>query len=138
MKALTIAPPPFIRRQTLATKLRRKSLPPPNGTERRAVLRRRTLLRGRICFGPHHVITVDCGIRNLSEHGAQVRLPPQQALPGEFTLLHINEGLAFDASVIWRRGDLVGLRFTGSHNLKDGADDEFRSLRAIWSALAPA
>jgi hypothetical protein len=84
------------------------------------------------------VISVDCGIRNLSENGAQVRVPPQQPLPSELTLLHISEGLAFDASITWRRGDLIGLRFTARHNLKDGADDDFRSLRAVWTALAPA
>jgi len=110
----------------------------PNGIERRAVSRQRTLLRGRVCFGPRHSITVECGIRNLSEHGAQVRLPPQQPLPGELTLLYVNEGLAFDASVIWRRGEVVGLRFTGRHNLKGDVSDDLKSLRAIWSALAPA
>lgn len=112
--------------------------PTPNGIERRAVLRQRTLLRARLCFGPHHSISVDCGIRNLSEHGAQVRLPPQQPLPGDLTLLHVNEGLAFDASVTWRRGDLVGLRFNRRHNLKGDVSDDLRSLRAIWTALAPA
>lgn len=114
------------------------SLPAPNGNERRSVPRQRTLLRARVCFGPHHAITVDCGIRNLSEHGAQVRLPPQQPLPGDLTLLHVTEGLAFDASVIWRRGDLVGLRFKGRHNLKGDVSDDLKSLRAIWTALAPA
>lgn len=114
------------------------SSPAPNRIERRAVLRQRTLLRGRVCFGPYHSITVDCGIRNLSEHGAQVRLPPQQPLPGELTLLHVNEGLAFDASVIWRRGEVVGLRFNARHNLKGDVADDLKSLRAIWSALAPA
>lgn len=122
----------------MATKLGLMSSSGPNGVERRAALRRRTLLRGRLCFGPHHVISIDCGIRNLSENGAQVRVPPHQPLPAAVTLLHIAEALAFDASVTWRRGDLVGLRFSGSHNLRDNAADEFRSLRAIWAALAAA
>ena len=111
---------------------------PPDGKERRAKPRQRTLLRGRICYGPRHVISVDCGIRNLSEDGAQLRVPANQVLPASFTLLHIVQGLAFDANLAWRRDDLAGVRVSARHNLKDDVDSELRSLRAIWMALAPA
>lgn len=109
---------------------------PPIGQERRAQPRQRTLLRGRICYGPRHVISVDCGIRNLSDQGAQVKIPAGQPLPSVFTLLHVVAGLAFDAHLTWRKADLIGVQFEGQHNLKTEISDDFAPLRAIWMALA--
>jgi hypothetical protein len=106
--------------------------------ERRALPRRRTILRGRICYGSRYVISLDCGIRNLNERGAQLRISPSQPLPSTFALIHVAEGLAFDASLTWRRGDLAGVEFSAVHNLKTEVGDDLRPLRAIWAALAPA
>lgn len=104
--------------------------------ERRALVRQRTLLRGRICYGPKHVISVDCGIRNLTTRGAMLRVPADQALPPNFALLHVSEGAAFDACLTWRRGDTLGVRFEGRHDLRGAVDDDLKALRAIWAALA--
>lgn len=109
-----------------------------SGSERRAAPRRRTLLRGRICYGDHYVISVDCGIRDLSESGAQIRVSASQPLPGRFVLIHILDGLAFDANLAWRRGEFAGVKFNARHNLKGDIEGELRSIKAIWTALAPA
>ena len=68
---------------------------PPDGSERRAAPRLRTLQRGRVCYGHDHAMSFDCMIRNLTEAGAMLRTPPRQEIPDQFTLLHINGGLAF-------------------------------------------
>lgn len=107
-------------------------------TERRSLVRQRTLLRGRICYGPSHVMSVDCGIRNLTARGAMLRVPTDQPLPPNFALLHVSDAVAFDARLTWRRGEMLGVRFEGSHDLRGPVDGEFRALRAIWAALASA
>lgn len=111
---------------------------PHTGSERRALPRRRTILRGRICYGQKYVITLDCSIRNLSERGAQLRIAPSQALPAQFALVDVAEGLAFEASLTWRRGDLAGVTFSATHNLRGEVSDDLKPLRAIWAAIAPA
>ena len=106
--------------------------------ERRALVRQRTFLGGRICYGPKHVISVECGIRNLTSRGAMLRVPADQPLPPAFTLLHVSEAVAFDARLTWRRGETLGVSFEGRHDLRGSVDEEFKALRAIWAALAAA
>jgi len=106
--------------------------------ERRALVRQRTFLRGRICYGPKHVMSVDCGIRNLTTRGAMLKAPPDQALPSEFTLLSIVDGVAYDARLSWRRGEMLGVRLEGRHDLRGAVADDLKPLRAVWAALAPA
>ncbi|HEX2560199.1 PilZ domain-containing protein [Phenylobacterium sp.] len=100
--------------------------------------RRRTLLRGRICWGPHHAISADCTIRDLSETGAQLRLPATQALPPTFALVHVSEGTAYEAALAWRRDDLAGVKFMTKHDLKASVPRELMPLRQTWLALAPS
>jgi hypothetical protein len=112
------------------------SLPSPE--ESRAGSRRRTLFRGRICWGPHAAISADCAIRDLSDTGAQLRITATQPLPSQFTLIHINEGIAYEASLAWRRDDLAGVHFSATHDLKVAADPTLFDVRQIWLALAPS
>ena len=104
----------------------------------RSGVRRRTLLRGRICWGPHYAISTDCAIRDLSETGAQLRLPATQALPPTFALIHILDGAAYEAALAWRKGDLAGVKFLATHDLKAPGPRDLLPLRQIWLALAPS
>jgi hypothetical protein len=104
----------------------------------RSGARRRTLLRGRICWGPLYAISADCAIRDLSETGAQLRLPSSQALPPSFALIHILGGTAFEAALAWRKGDLAGVKFLTRHDLKVAGPRELLPLRQVWLALAPS
>lgn len=114
------------------------TLGPFTGEERRALSRSRTLQRGRICYGLQHAMSFDCMIRNLTEAGAMLRVPAVQAIPERFTLLHVNGGMAFEARLAWRRGDDAGAEFLSRHDLKGAVSDEYRALRHVWVALAPA
>jgi hypothetical protein len=111
---------------------------PFTGAERRALVRSRTLQRGRICYGRQHALSTDCVIRNLTEAGAMLRVPDSQAIPETFTLLHIPAGYAFEAKLSWRRGDLIGAEFRSRQDLKGAVGEEYRALRNVWLALAPA
>ena len=114
------------------------TLGPFTGEERRALQRSRTLQRGRICYGLQHAMSFDCMIRNLTEAGAMLRVAANQAIPERFTLLHVNGGIAFEAKLSWRRGEDAGAEFLSRHDLKGSVDDEYRALRHVWVALAPA
>ncbi|MFN3513661.1 MAG: hypothetical protein ACK41C_11475 [Phenylobacterium sp.] len=83
-------------------------------------------------------MSVDCVIRNLTEAGAMLRVPDGQPIPDTFTLMHIPGGMAFEAKLSWRRGDLVGAEFSARHDLKGPVPDEYKALRNVWLALAPA
>lgn len=111
---------------------------PSSSTDGRSGARRRTLFRGRICWGPHSAISADCAIRDLSESGAQLRLPATQVIPARFSLIHILGGEAYEASLAWRRGDLAGVKFHARHDLRSAGAPELFDLRQIWLALAPA
>ena len=106
-------------------------------TERRALARQRTLLRGRICYGTHAQISIDCAIRNINSEGALLVVPDEQPLPADFTLLHVTEGISFDSHVIWRHGAYVGVTIGDRHDLKGAVDAQLQALHNIWVALAP-
>ncbi len=106
-------------------------------TERRAIARQRTLLRGRICYGAHSEISIDCAIRNINAQGALLVVPDEQPLPSDFTLIHVTEGISFDSHVIWRHGAYVGVTIGDRHDLKGVVDAQLRALHNIWVALAP-
>lgn len=111
---------------------------PFSGAERRALVRLRTLQRGRICYGLHHAMSFDCVIRNLTASGAMLRVSANQAVPERFTLLHIPAGMAFEARLSWRRGDDAGVEFLSRRDLRGEVSEEYRALRKVWAALAPA
>lgn len=105
--------------------------------DRRGKTRQRTLLRGRICYGDHSVISMDCVIRNISADGALLSVPGSAPLPSEFTLLHVVEGVSYDAHLAWRKGDLVGVALGDRHDLKGVVEAQLQALRGIWLELAP-
>lgn len=111
---------------------------PQSGADKRGQPRRRTLLRGRIFYGPAHAMSFDCVIRDISGSGAKLRASATQAMPERFTLLNIPEGVAFETRLAWRRGEDVGVRFVSRHDLKDSTEEAYRALRRVWLALAPS
>lgn len=106
-----------------------------NSAERRSAARRRTLLAGRLAYGDP-VVTLSCGIRNLSATGAQIELEGFILLPPSFRLLLAREGVAYDATIVWRSGLRMGLAFGDAHDLQDPVDQQIRGLQAIWKEMA--
>ena len=106
------------------------------GVVRRAGARARSLLTGKIVIGDG-AVSHDCVIRNFSARGARVRLAGTINLPSAVALLVVKEGLLFDATVAWRRGEQIGLAFSGQHDLRTDVDPAHRGARALWTALAP-
>jgi len=105
-----------------------------SGIERRISYRARTLVAGKVLVG--EPIT-DCVVRNLSVRGAHVRLLGAVKLPPTIQLLLTSEGLLFDATIIWRRADKIGLAFTAHRDLRHDDDANCAAVRASGGGAAP-
>ncbi|WP_319530941.1 PilZ domain-containing protein [uncultured Cohaesibacter sp.] len=84
--------------------------------DRRREDRKRVLKGGKLFFN-NYAISLDCTIRNESDHGMQLRLDPQVAVPKAFALLNRKDGTLADAKLVWKHGDSIGVEF--STEMKD-------------------
>jgi hypothetical protein len=80
------------------------------------MLDRRQRARNKVFFGGVAAITkpgstVDCVVRNISEHGACVELDSATKLPDEISLAIPRKGRSFLSRMIWRHANKVGLAF---------------------------
>ena len=74
--------------------------------------RRRVLKDGKIVSPTLHG-AIDVRIRDLSLSGALLDLEPTMPVPPTFGLLVVSESKVYPAVTRWRRGERVGLEFTG-------------------------
>ncbi len=105
--------------------------------ERRRNQRQRALLTGKLATDQAN-ITIDCVIKNLSAEGALVETPSPHLIPNELHLLQVREGIAWDARVIWRRGNKVGLELLERHDLRETTTRQLKALRHVWTHMAGA
>ena len=56
---------------------------------------------------------IDVRIRNLTESGALIEVPMGTIFPQAFELLVVSTGMLHPASRRWRKGDRMGVEFTG-------------------------
>ncbi len=97
--------------------------------------RRRTLLSGKIVSANSGSgrLTFDCTVRKLSSEGAQIRLPSGLFFEDECYLVIPQRSVAYEARVIWRRSNDVGLEFKTSTPLENTPDPFFTFLSKINS-----
>ena len=77
---------------------------------RRNERRNRVLKRGKI-LALDGFSTIDCVIRDLSQHGARVVAEVECATQPRFSLLIVDSGLKHPAERRWQRGREIGVRF---------------------------
>ena len=77
--------------------------------KRRAEVRRRTLLSGRVCI--NRLTTLDCVVRDLSSRGA--RLVCRTTGVGDTISLEVNGASGFKrpGRIVWRRLEDCGVEF---------------------------
>lgn len=80
--------------------------------ELRHVRRTRLLKDGRIVLHRGWSL-IDCAIRDTSDSGARLSVKPLCELPQNFDLLYVTEERLVPCEVRWRRGDRLGVRFSG-------------------------
>jgi two-component system cell cycle response regulator len=93
--------------------------------------RSRVLLHGKIVFDGGKASS-DCVIRDLSEHGAKVRLPHGMAVPHQLYLIETRRGVAYVARLTWARDAELGLEFHGSQDLQSPTTPMFKIMREMW------
>ena len=101
-------------------------------TERRAVERTPTTLRGKVFPG-----AVDCVISDYTRRGARLRF--QGAAPNHtrFVVVVWSSGLAFEADIRWRQGRELGVRFLSSRDLRRPAPPYLAAAQAAWRKRRP-
>jgi hypothetical protein len=78
--------------------------------ERRAHVRQKSFLQGRIYYNTRRA-TVDCIVRDITEHGARLKFADSAVVPDAFELYIPNRQETFKAHAIWNNGTEVGVTF---------------------------
>jgi PilZ domain len=78
--------------------------------DRRKEQRLRSILGGVISFNKRRS-TLDCCVRNFSEHGARVEFNDTALLPETFDLTIVRKETTFHARTTWRTQTAAGVRF---------------------------
>jgi hypothetical protein len=106
------------------------------GSERRRSSRRDVTLGGRLFFGLAG-LSIDCVIRDLSDHGARVAVPSAAwKAPKEIHLLSLREGRVYSGDVVWNRGRYLGLNFSQVRPAGEITDPMLAPIRRAWSEAA--
>lgn len=98
--------------------------------------RHKTFLGATIVHGDD-MLAMACSVRDWSEHGARLEVPPLPVLPATFWLLDRRSAVAFAARVIWRREGFLGVEFTDRQDLEGVTKPRMVILRNIWLENAP-
>src|SRR6516162_7173448 len=92
------------------------------GAERRRSPRKSCTLGGRLFYGLAG-LSIDCIIRDISEHGARIAVPSATwKAPKEIHLLSLREGKVYSGVVVWNRGRYLGLNFSQVQQAEDITD----------------
>ncbi len=81
--------------------------------------RARVLKRGLIVAGSNRP-EIACAIRNMHSHGAELKILPEDPVPGEFLLYVPHDGVTYRCVLRWRRNDRCGVEFTGTQQKPRG------------------
>jgi hypothetical protein len=105
------------------------------GVDQRASPRRRVLLSALV-VKPDFSGMFRCGVHDVSDHGARLKIPNGLLLPSEFWLVATSAGLAYEARTIWRRYPSVGVSVGEPVDLHDPTTRAGRRLRTLWMTVA--
>ena len=83
-------------------------------------------------------ISFRCAIRDRSASGARIKIPENIVVPNQFWLIDVGEGVAYEATAVWRRYPEVGVALADPIALQHPERDLIqRRLRALWIEIAP-
>jgi len=111
-----------------------KTPPLRRGAERRRSDRRDCTLGGRLFYGLAG-LSIDCIIRDISDHGARIAVPSAAwKAPKEIHLLSLREGKVYSGQVVWNRGRYLGLNFSIVQPAEALTDPLQAPIKAAWAA----
>lgn len=118
-------------------------------TEKRSEPRKKTFMKGRVLFNGG-ASSMDCLIRDLSEHGAKLELTDTAILPEVFDLYILHKDAHYRSTVRWRNGGSFGTATRSAAPAPDQTDiaalqrriveleAENATLRSLIGKAAPA
>lgn len=77
-----------------------------------------------------------CGVHDVSDGGARLKLPEGILLPTQFWLIASSAGMAYEAETVWRRYPGVGVSVGEPLDLHDPTTRNARRLRALWMSVS--
>lgn len=86
--------------------------------------------RARLLHGPSGLASGV--IQDISSTGARLRLDKPEGVADQVILVDLVDGLAFEASVMWRKTPEIGLRFARRHDLKGLVPAQLRLAKQLW------
>src|SRR5215472_3063980 len=103
--------------------------------ERRVTQRQKSFLRGCVYFNKR-TRSLDCLIRDFSEHGARIIFSENVSVP-DMVELHIpQKQRTLRAQVQWRHGDEIGLAFPDAVRAADGGGELGLRVAQLESEIA--
>lgn len=74
----------------------------------------------------------DCMIKDIAASGAG--LYSRDALPDAFVLVDLEQGMAYEARLVWRRDTEAGVSLSRSQNLRGLVPAQYLAAKQIWQA----
>ncbi len=100
-------------------------------TEQRRDQRQRTVHAGKVVYGDFRFMT-DCIVRDLSEHGARIKVPDGAEVPERFHLFETRDHTLTPARSVWREGREIGIEFAGTPvNVFESKDQRLARFRYL-------
>ena len=103
----------------------------PPRVERRETRRRRVLFSGALC-SLDGTGCYDCTIRDMTDVGARVVVPNSPCLDAKVFLLHVRDGIAYEALVVSKVRNSVSLKLASAMPLANNDDPKMRWLKELW------
>ena len=100
--------------------------------DRRAAERIPTTLRGKVFPG-----AIDCVITDFTKLGARLRFEGRLPDGDKLIMVVWSSGVAFEATVRWRRAPEIGLAFASSRDLRRPAPPHLAEAQALWQKRRP-
>jgi hypothetical protein len=97
--------------------------------ERRAALRHKSFIQGRIYFN-HRRSSMDCIIREFTDIGARLEFSDVAALPDIFEVYVPSKDRYFQARAVWHRGNTIGVSWMPEVS-SDPAPESFHTVDPI-------
>jgi hypothetical protein len=102
--------------------------------DQRASPRRRVLLSALVVKSDFSGM-FRCGVHDVSDNGARLKIPTGILLPADFWLIATSAGLAYEAKTVWRGYPNVGVSVGEPIDLQDPATRAARKLRTLWMSV---
>lgn len=112
-----------------------ESDPLPPLADRRPKTRKRTLLGGLVSFSDG-AECFDCRIKDLSDSGARITFPADRPAPNIVYLINIRDAVAYEATIVWRKGAEGGLKFLRTFAVSDPTESNLGYLKKLWCSRA--